>query len=189
MDMVLQVDAAGVPQNWLSANDAATLFCNGDVAWSLSPTIAVLHGGWKKSGARSTMDIPAIIATKGVSKIDLMGIEPPLTRHNDKLFARDRYVCAYCGGGFHHEKLTREHVVPLSQKGGDVWNNVVSACSPCNSFKRNRTPEQARMPLLYLPYVPNRYEDFLLRRGGKKILADQMEFLLSRIPRGSRCLL
>ncbi|MDO9612115.1 MAG: HNH endonuclease, partial [Serpentinimonas sp.] len=48
----------------------------------------------------------------------------------------------------------------------------------------NRTPEQARMPLLYTPYVPSLWEDFILRN--RRILADQMEFLAARLPRHSR---
>ncbi|MFT2520950.1 hypothetical protein ACMWQB_32720, partial [Escherichia coli] len=45
-------------------------------------------------------------------------------------------------------------------------------------------PEQARMPLLYTPYVPSLWEDFILRN--RRILADQMEFLLLHVPRSSR---
>ena len=188
MDMVLQVDISGTPQNWLSPLEAATLFCGGNVAWSLPSLVAVLHGGTQKSGLRSILEIPAILATRGMAKINLLEIEPHLTKHNDKLFARDRHLCAYCGNIFTEAHLTREHVTPLSQNGRDHWNNVVSACSPCNGIKANRTPEQARMPLLYFPYTPNRYEDFLLRRAGKKILADQMDFLLSKVQSGSRLL-
>jgi hypothetical protein len=44
--------------------------------------------------------------------------------------------------------------------------------------------EQARMPLLYTPYVPSLWEDFILRN--RRILADQMEFLLLHVPRSSR---
>ena len=40
------------------------------------------------------------------------------------------------------------------------------------------------MNLLYLPYVPSLHEDMILR--GRRILADQMEFLLASVPRHSR---
>jgi len=40
------------------------------------------------------------------------------------------------------------------------------------------------MKLHYVPYVPNRYEAFFL--SNRKILADQMEFLLLRVPKSSR---
>ena len=105
---------------------------------------------------------------------------------NDKLFARDRNVCAYCGDHFHEAELTREHIRPLGQGGPNTWMNVVTACKSCNHRKGNRTPEQAHMPLLYAPYVPNLWEDFILRN--RRILADQMDFLLARVPKGSRLL-
>ncbi|MFM7570545.1 MAG: HNH endonuclease, partial [Betaproteobacteria bacterium] len=70
-------------------------------------------------------------------------------------------------------------------KGGrDTWTNLVSACKPCNLRKGNRTPEQAGMPLLYVPYVPSQHEAFILRN--RRILADQMEFLMAGVPAGSR---
>ena len=50
--------------------------------------------------------------------------------------------------------------------------------------KGNRTPDEARMELMYLPYVPSLHEDMILR--GRRILADQMEFLLASVPRSSR---
>lgn len=187
MKTVLQLDVTGTPQKWITPHEAASFLCEGDVAWSLGDTVAVLRGGVsRKTGLLSTMEIPSIIATKGVARINQLEVVPSLTRHNDKLFQRDRHVCAYCGQVFHKDHLTREHIVPQSKGGKDTWTNVVTACGPCNHRKAARTPEQANMPLLYLPYAPNRFEDFLLQRGGKVILADQMEFLLAKVPSTSR---
>jgi hypothetical protein len=62
--------------------------------------------------------------------------------------------------------------------------NLVTACAWCNGRKADRTPEEARMPLMYLPYVPSLHEDMILR--GRRILADQMDFLLASVPRNSR---
>jgi HNH endonuclease len=103
---------------------------------------------------------------------------------NAKLFARDRHICAYCGGRFHFEDLTREHIVPVSRGGSDAWMNCITACRACNGHKGNRLPEEAHMTLMYLPYVPSLHEDMILR--GRRILADQMEFLLASVPRSSR---
>ena len=78
---------------------------------------------------------------------------------NTFLFARDEYACQYCG---RHRKelrgrqfLTRDHVLPVSRGGLNTWQNVVTACSPCNNRKGNRTPEEAGMPLLTSPSEPN----------------------------------
>ncbi len=78
---------------------------------------------------------------------------------NTFLFARDDYSCQYCGRHRRELKgrqfLTRDHVVPVSQGGGNEWGNVVTACSPCNHRKADRTPEQAGMPLASHPGEPN----------------------------------
>jgi hypothetical protein len=42
------------------------------------------------------------------------------------------------------------------------------------------------MELVYLPYVPNSTEALIL--SGRNIIADQMDFLLNCLPRGSRIL-
>ncbi|MGI9334001.1 MAG: HNH endonuclease, partial [Gammaproteobacteria bacterium] len=92
--------------------------------------------------------------------------------------------CMYCGKHTSENMLTRDHVRPLSQDGRDTWNNVVTACMPCNHAKGARTPEQANMTLLAVPYVPNRAEYLVL--SNRRILADQMEFLRKRFRKGSR---
>lgn len=184
---VLRVDKTGLPQEWINYEAAAGLICSGDMEWSYGPHVARLHGGWNRMGERSFLDIPAVLATRGRAKFDLASSIPPLGRAgNARLFERDRHLCAYCGTRFGNRQLTRDHVQPTSRGGLDEWTNVVSACTRCNSRKADKTPEQANMPLLYVPYAPNWFEDFILRQGGRRILADQMEFLASRLPAHSR---
>jgi len=60
---------------------------------------------------------------------------------------------------------------------------VVTACKRCNHHKGNRTPEEANMELWAIPFVPTHAEYIYL--SGRKILADQMEFLLAHFPRNS----
>ena len=74
----------------------------------------------------------------------------PLTRRN--LFQRDGHRCQYCG--FSGERLSIDHVIPRSRGGGDVWENVTTACLPCNVRKGNRTPREAGMPLARQPHRP-----------------------------------
>jgi hypothetical protein len=62
--------------------------------------------------------------------------------------------------------------------------NVVTACRPCNQQKSGRTPEQARIQLMYAPYVPNKAEYLIL--SNRRILADQMDFLSRHVPSQSR---
>jgi 5-methylcytosine-specific restriction endonuclease McrA len=68
------------------------------------------------------------------------------------LFARDGWRCVYCGsaGG----RLTLDHVVPRSRGGESIWENVVTACSPCNLRKGDRTLEESGMELRVRPRAP-----------------------------------
>ena len=94
---------------------------------------------------------------------------------NRELFLRDANLCMYCGNKFRTTSLTRDHVVPLSKGGKDLWSNVVTACRNCNIRKGSRTPEKSYMPLIAIPYIPNWAEYLAL--SNRRILADQMEFL------------
>lgn len=74
----------------------------------------------------------------------------------DGVLTRDSYTCAYCGG--HGDTL--DHVTPESRGGQNTWDNLVTACAPCNGRKGNRTPAEAGMRLRWEPYEPrerNRY--------------------------------
>jgi hypothetical protein len=62
--------------------------------------------------------------------------------------------------------------------------NVVTACRHCNGIKRNRTPDESGLELVYVPYVPNKAEYLILTN--RKILSDQMEFLLQHVSSQSR---
>ncbi|HXE60871.1 MAG TPA: HNH endonuclease [Gemmatimonadaceae bacterium] len=78
---------------------------------------------------------------------------------NTFLFARDRYRCQYCGRTSAElrprESLTRDHLIPMSRGGTNDWTNVVTACSPCNTRKGNRMPEEIGMHPLTAPVEPH----------------------------------
>ena len=181
---ILALDAGGFPRRWIGFEEAAHCYVRGAVAWDLGDNAFVLRGGINRaSGKRSELILRSIVALRG----DAAGRAPRYRAPQvlrEMLFARDRQVCAYCGGRYRLSELTAEHVLPQSRGGQDCWTNLVSACKPCNLRKGNRTPEQAAMPLLYVPYVPSQHEAFILRN--RRILADQMEFLMAGVPAGSR---
>ena len=180
---VLQLDLSGRPQAWISAREAAVIYATDGVAWTLGDTFYVLRGGTqRRTGLQSRIEVQPIIAVKGSVPSRAWRQAPALS--NPKLFSRDRSICAYCGRHFHFDDLTREHIVPTSRGGLDTWMNCITACRPCNGHKGNRLPEEVHMSLLYLPYVPSLHEDMILR--GRRILTDQMEFLLASVPRHSR---
>ena len=180
---VLKLSAQGLPQSWISLEQAVIHYAAEEVRWESGAQVAVFHGGYNAiTGHQSIITVNSIIGTKGVPNINPFSLRPSLT--NSKLFARDRNLCAYCGSVHDEEELTREHIIPFAQNGRDHWMNVVTACRSCNHRKSSRTPEQANMPLLYAPYVPSLWEDFILRN--RRILADQMEFLMAHVPKSSR---
>lgn len=85
-----------------------------------------------------------------------------LQASTDAILMRDNFECAYCGG----MASTRDHVVPKSRGGLTVWDNLVAACTVCNFRKRDRTPEEAQMPLLF---GPSRYDGFVDHRRAVRL--------------------
>jgi hypothetical protein len=181
---VLQLDIQGTPQAWVTVEQAALHYATDSVAWvDGDGPLRTLRGGWNVASARqSTIEVHPIIAMRGASKINLFDCMPGFSK--SKLVRRDRFTCAYCGGVFAERDLQCEHIVPESRGGAWSWMNIVAACAHCNGTKADRTPEEAHMPLMYLPYVPSRFEDFLLE--GRHIRADVHEWLAARLPKGSR---
>lgn len=182
---VLRTDVAGMPLEWIDYRSAATLYHCDQVAYSCGSPIYRVHGGYSaSSGLRSVIEVSSIIATRGdTRKLERKraGYTPPL--NNSTLFKRDANVCLYCGERFSKTDLTRDHVTPLSHGGADVWTNVVAACRRCNNHKGGRTPEQAHMQLLAVPFTPT-YAEYIYLKG-RRVLFDQMQYLLAHFPRTS----
>lgn len=175
--LILRLDITGQPVKWIPWQEAACIYARGMVGWTAGEHMFSLHGGVSRlTGRKSIVEINSIIAVKGEYRRYHNHIVPPLT--NRELFRRDHQLCLYCGRDFRESELTRDHVIPLSQGGKNHWSNVVTACKRCNAHKGGRTPEQAKMPLLAIPYIPNIAEYLVLRN--RRILADQMEFLKSQ---------
>ena len=182
---ILRTDISGMPLEWVTYREAARLHHLNLIAYTMGSVLYELHGGINAlTGSQSTLPVHSIIATQGnthiLNKVRDKYI-PPL--NNRTLFKRDAYMCLYCGKQFLANKLSRDHVKPVSQGGADVWTNIVTACRRCNNHKAGNTPEQANMQLLAIPFAPNHAEYIYLK--GKRILADQMEFLQQHFPRRS----
>lgn len=169
---VLSITHQGLPQSWLSVEEAASNLVAGRVLYAFGDTVAILRGGYNQSGARSVLDIPAIITTRA-SHYRWVPTRPALTRTG--LFARDGYLCLYCGQKPVAKMLTVDHILPRSRGGRHTWNNTCAACESCNLRKGARTPEEAGMQLLGVPYEPNVYEHLFLQN--RRVVADQMRFL------------
>ncbi|MEE9141269.1 MAG: HNH endonuclease [Gammaproteobacteria bacterium] len=182
---VLRTDVSGMPLEWIDYRDAVRLYCTEQVAYACGSLLYTLHGGvCAITGQRSAVSVNSIVATIGNTHVlDKVRRDylPPL--NNQTLFKRDAYLCLYCGVRFQSRELSRDHVTPMSQGGTDFWNNCVTACRRCNNHKAGRTPEQGGMQLIAVPFTPT-YAEYIYLKG-RKILADQMEFLCAHFPRRS----
>jgi 5-methylcytosine-specific restriction endonuclease McrA len=94
--------------------------------------------------------LPAVIRLRQYLKVFSRGVS--FTRRN--VLLRDAFECQYCGARPGTQELTLDHVVPRSRGGGMSWDNVVTACKPCNHVKGSRTPREAAMELRRLPRKP-----------------------------------
>jgi 5-methylcytosine-specific restriction endonuclease McrA len=94
--------------------------------------------------------LPSVIALRSYVK---PSSHPAFTRFN--LFLRDRFECQYCSSG---KDLTFDHVIPRAQGGRTTWENVTTACAPCNLKKGGRTPREAHMGLMQTPFRPTSWQ-------------------------------
>ena len=181
--LILRTDVSGMPLEWIHYQAAVKLYYTNQVAYTCGTPILSIRGGFNaKTGLRSRIELNSIIATYGSKQHLLERYIPPLS--NSTLFRRDDHICLYCGERFSERELSRDHVRPLVKGGQDVWENVVTACKVCNSSKGGRTPEEAHMPLLAVPFQPT-YAEYIFLQG-RNILMDQMEFLSAHFPCSSK---
>ncbi len=179
---VLRTDAAGMPLEWIGPEQAVRLYYTEQVAYTCGSPLYRMRGGINaRTGLQSRVEVNSIIATHGTRQSRFNDYIPPL--NNTTLFRRDAHLCLYCGHSFAERGLSRDHVTPISQNGEDTWTNVVTACKRCNNHKAGFTPEEAGMQLLAIPFTPTHAEYIFLK--GKRVLADQMEFLQAHFPRTS----
>ena len=180
---ILRLNIAGHPIEWLTWQEATTLYARELVTWTLGDTVRTVRGGVSRiTGERSSISLHSIVACAG----ELHHGQPKKpTLNNRILFRRDQNMCMYCGKEFLDKDLSCDHIMPTSRGGANSWVNVVAACRRCNHYKQDRTPEEAHMELLALPFEPNSAE-YLALVNSKRIRADQMEFLKSQFSKNSR---
>jgi 5-methylcytosine-specific restriction endonuclease McrA len=94
--------------------------------------------------------IPDVIALKFYDRLPTNEVK--FTRRN--IYEHYKYRCCYCGKKFPPPELNLEHVIPRSRGGKTCWENIVTACIPCNTRKANKLPAEAGMDLLITPSKP-----------------------------------
>lgn len=101
---------------------------------------------------RITMRAPAVLRL--LKYVPLSKKKQIVRFSRANVFLRDNFVCQYCGNRFQRGALTLDHVIPIVQGGEKSWENIVTACKPCNQRKGGRTPPQAGIRLLKKPKQP-----------------------------------
>jgi HNH endonuclease len=182
---VLIVDKGGNPRDWLSYQDTVKAYAEDRVICNLGSHVRTYTGGRNSSGDVSKIDISSIIMVTGPVLGEKFKFRVTKFCEREILYVRDAMMCAYCGMVHKDDKhLTIDHVLPRSRNGQHTWTNTVTSCASCNHAKADRTPEEAGLQLLYVPYAPNLQEKLLLKN--RKVKADQMDYLLATIPKSSR---
>lgn len=183
--MILTLDIAGNPSRWMTHQDIIRLASTDRILAMIGENKFEYLGGINaKTLIRSSVTVSSIVYTKHQVKGHLYdkGYEPPLT--NESLFFRDQHTCMYDGNQHPVQNLTRDHIIPRSKGGKDTWTNVATCCRKCNNEKADKTPEEWGHRLIAVPYAPN-YAEYLIMLN-RRILIDQMDFLLGRVSSESR---
>lgn len=178
--LILRTDITGQAMRWIDWQEAVLLYSKDQVAWTLGDESLRYYGGINRlSNKRSYIDVHTIVAARGLAGGSRFKSVPSLT--NRELFRRDRHTCMYCLMPLPDHQLTRDHILPMSRGGLDVWTNVITACRACNQRKADYLLKESGMKLHAVPYTPNHAEWLIL--SNRNILADQMAFLKTQCPK------
>ncbi len=114
----------------------------------LAEKAEVLHDSEEEMRSeRLALKVPSVIRLRYFVKVPFRR-RSALNRR--AVFARDGGRCQYCGAAA--ESI--DHVVPRAKGGPHTWENVVAACRPCNTSKRDRLLSETSMVLRRRPSVP-----------------------------------
>lgn len=100
--------------------------------------------------AKRTIRVPTVIISANFTNIP--HIEKKANRKN--VAERDQFLCQYSGRKLTRHTMTIDHIIPKSRGGRDTWENLVACHKDINSFKDDRTPEEAGLKLLRRPLAP-----------------------------------
>lgn len=109
-------------------------------------TVEELDGHRVLRSARTAFPVPSVIRRRIYINIRQRREASGMKR--TRIYMRDKFRCQYCGEKKAASNLTLDHILPRSRGGDNSPFNVVTACMSCNQRKGNRTPSEARMPLL-----------------------------------------
>jgi len=76
----------------------------------------------------------------------------PFSKQN--VLIRDGYTCSYCNKYLEKNQRTIDHVIPKTHGGKDTFENCVTSCFKCNTRKGDKSLEEVRYKLNFVPYHP-----------------------------------
>lgn len=158
MEMTLLLNATYEPIKTVSWQRAMTLWCQGRVE------IIDTHDREVRAVTFS-FKLPSIVRLFRFVKVKNLH-QVKFSRGN--IYIRDEHTCQYCGQSFEPKELTFDHVVPVARGGRRSWENIVTACMPCNRRKDDRTPAEAGMTLKRTPKRPAASARFRASIGVRK---------------------
>lgn len=156
MEQTLLLNATYEPLKVVNWQKAITLWCQGKVE-----VISVYEREIRSVSV--SFKLPSVIRLLRYIRIGHRFNYVPFSRAN--IYARDNHECQYCGRAFPLSELTFDHVVPVSQGGRKVWENIATSCITCNRRKGGRTPSQAKMKIIRAPRRPTRVPSVRLSIG------------------------
>jgi 5-methylcytosine-specific restriction endonuclease McrA len=139
---VLLLNATYEPLSLVTAPKALAL------VWRRVAEVIEIDRGQFVHTPRFAFELPSVIRL--TQYIDVRMRQNRVTNRH-RILARDHYRCQYCGRRGTAFELTLDHILPKSRGGRTLAENLVASCLACNNRKGDRTPEEARMPLLTNP--------------------------------------
>jgi len=109
-------------------------------------TVEEFDGQRVLRSARAEFRVPSVIRRR--TYINVRRRQEASGMKRLRIYMRDKFRCQYCGEKKPAGELTLDHILPRSRGGDNSPVNIVTACIPCNQRKGDRTPAEARMPLL-----------------------------------------
>ncbi len=158
MDHTLVLSSWMLPQRVVLWQEAVTL-------WYLGKVDVLEEYDDLVASPSLVIAVPAVVRLRR----HVAGIRRGVKFSRANVFSRDGYACQYCGLKKPRSELSFDHVLPRTAGGRTGWENIVTACRPCNLKKRNRTPEQAGMHLLRAPARPTALPIEPMSFGGREI--------------------
>jgi len=116
------------------------------MAFKNSVTVEEFDGERVLRSAHAVFPVPSVIRRR--TYINVRKRREAAGARRLRIYMRDKFRCQYCGEKKSASELTLDHILPRSRGGDNSPVNIVAACVACNNRKSNRTPDEARMPLL-----------------------------------------